>query len=146
MTPLITTARTWIGTPFHHQGRLKHIGCDCLGLVLGIAEELALQSEGTILHSLDNTAYSRAPNTTELIQKMERYLQKVEAGKWQAGDIALIHIAGNPQHLGIITDGIHGSYGILHAVYGKGVVEHGLTVSWRKRIYRVYRFSIEENQ
>jgi hypothetical protein len=35
----IAQARTWIGTPFHHQGRLKGVGCDCLGLIVGVAED-----------------------------------------------------------------------------------------------------------
>ena len=32
MNQIVTQARTWIGTPFHHQARLKGKGCDCLGL------------------------------------------------------------------------------------------------------------------
>ncbi len=26
----------WLGTPYRHQGRRKGVGCDCLGLVLGV--------------------------------------------------------------------------------------------------------------
>jgi cell wall-associated NlpC family hydrolase len=41
--PIVTQARGWIGTPFHHQARLKGIGCDCLGLCVGVALELELR-------------------------------------------------------------------------------------------------------
>ena len=29
-------ALTWVGTPYRHQGSRKGVGCDCLGLVLGV--------------------------------------------------------------------------------------------------------------
>ena len=40
---IVTQARTWIGTPFHHQARLKGKGCDCLGLIVGVVDELGLK-------------------------------------------------------------------------------------------------------
>ena len=33
-------AETWIGTPYRHQGAVKGVGCDCLGLIRGIWREL----------------------------------------------------------------------------------------------------------
>lgn len=35
-TRIIAEARAWIGTPYRHQGSLKGVGCDCLGLVCGV--------------------------------------------------------------------------------------------------------------
>ncbi len=35
---LIAEARTWIGTPWHHQAAVKGAGCDCIGFVRGVAE------------------------------------------------------------------------------------------------------------
>lgn len=37
---VLAIARTWIGTPYRHQGAVKGVGCDCLGLVRGIWREL----------------------------------------------------------------------------------------------------------
>ena len=34
---VVKEARTWIGTPFVHQGRTKGLACDCLGLMIGVA-------------------------------------------------------------------------------------------------------------
>jgi hypothetical protein len=33
---IVAEARSWIGTPYHHQASVKHVGCDCLGLVRGV--------------------------------------------------------------------------------------------------------------
>jgi NlpC/P60 family putative phage cell wall peptidase len=36
---VVDRARRWIGTPYVHQARRRGVGCDCLGLVLGVWEE-----------------------------------------------------------------------------------------------------------
>src|SRR3954449_10860627 len=33
---VVAEARSWIGTRYRHQGSLKGVGCDCLGLVRGV--------------------------------------------------------------------------------------------------------------
>jgi len=33
---IISCARSWIGTRFQHQARLRGVGADCWGLVLGV--------------------------------------------------------------------------------------------------------------
>ncbi len=35
-TRVVAEARLWLGTPYRHQGSLRGIGCDCLGLVRGV--------------------------------------------------------------------------------------------------------------
>lgn len=37
---VLAIAGSWIGTPYRHQGSVKGVGCDCLGLVRGIWREL----------------------------------------------------------------------------------------------------------
>lgn len=37
---VIAAARSWLGTPYHHQASRKGVGCDCLGLIRGIWREL----------------------------------------------------------------------------------------------------------
>ena len=32
----VAQARLWLGTPYRHQGSLRGIGCDCLGLLRGV--------------------------------------------------------------------------------------------------------------
>ena len=33
---VVAEVLTWLGTPYRHQGRQKGVGCDCIGLVLGV--------------------------------------------------------------------------------------------------------------
>lgn len=47
---IISEAKTWLGTDFHHQRRVKisinHCGgCDCIGLIIGVATALNLRSK-----------------------------------------------------------------------------------------------------
>lgn len=37
---IIAAARSWIGTTYQHQASLRHIGCDCLGLLRGVWREV----------------------------------------------------------------------------------------------------------
>ncbi len=37
---IVAAARGWIGTPYRHQGQVKGVGCDCLGLVRGVWRDL----------------------------------------------------------------------------------------------------------
>jgi NlpC/P60 family putative phage cell wall peptidase len=33
---IVAAARSWLGTPYHHQASVKGVGCDCLGLIRGL--------------------------------------------------------------------------------------------------------------
>jgi NlpC/P60 family putative phage cell wall peptidase len=37
---VVDVARSWIGTPYHHNASLKQVGCDCFGLIRGIYEDI----------------------------------------------------------------------------------------------------------
>ena len=37
---IVSAARRWIGTPFHHRASVHGVGCDCLGLVIGVWREV----------------------------------------------------------------------------------------------------------
>lgn len=146
MNEIVQTARGWLGTPFHHQARLKGKGCDCLGLFIGVAKELDIKSHvsdnsGNLIPiaSFDITTYSRQPNTAKLIGNLDTYLDHVDKINMAVGDIALIMLGKNPQHLGIITDYIGGGFGLLHSSNPEGVVEHRLDDRWFKSIYKLYR-------
>ena len=77
---IIATARTWLGTNFHHQGRIKNVGVDCIGLIIGVAAEL-----GVVLPDRQN--YARQPDESELQTALESHFKKCEL---QLGAIAQI--------------------------------------------------------
>ena len=39
---IVAKAREYVGTPFHHQARMKGVGVDCVGLLFGVGRDLGL--------------------------------------------------------------------------------------------------------
>lgn len=138
---IIEQARTWIGTPYHHQARLKGVGCDCLGLVVGVASELRLTDDaGKLLSSFDQTNYSTQPDGQLLTGKLQALLNEIPISQKAPGDLALFKIDGNPQHMGLLSDYEDG-LGVIHSYVSSGkVVEHRLDKKWEHRIVKVFRW------
>jgi hypothetical protein len=141
--PIVACARGWLGTRFHHQGRLKRTsahrgGVDCLGLLVGVAAELQLRgTQGVPLAQLDETDYSHHPDHRRLFALLARNL--THCAQALPGDVALFEIDGRAQHLGIITE-LGGECAIIHAYApARAVVEHALDGFWRERLKAVFR-------
>ena len=141
---IVACARSWIGTRFSHQGRLKKTdqhpgGVDCLGLLMGIARELDIKDIcGTPICQRDTRDYTRTPDTTRLHAALFDALKRKPIEEAEAGDIALLTIKGSPQHLGIIST-LDGSLSIIHAyAQARKVVEHTLDVYWRAQLIAVF--------
>lgn len=144
---IVACARGWLGTRFHHQGRLKKTrehagGVDCLGLLVGVAKELKLQDVNGLPLSLhDVFTYPHLPDVEKLQQSLCNCLELISIDQMCVGDVALIRISERPQHLAILTDFNNGP-GVIHAYApAKKVVEHALDAWWQERIYRAYRIA-----
>ncbi len=132
---LVAVARGWVGTPFHHQAAVKGVGCDCIGLIRGVAAELGL-SQGTF-DDKRYQGYSRTPNSRLLLRGLGESLTPVRGGIQVTlpGDILLFRIDAAPQHLAFKTD-----VGMLHAYASKRrVVEHMIDGDWRRRFHGAWR-------
>jgi hypothetical protein len=97
-----------IGTPFHHLGRVPHVGVDCVGLL-----HCSLTSIGERVPSLgiypDVPTWDRIhPRLGELCEHRDR----VEVGLFCA-----VRIGKRICHLGIVSD-----RGLVHTVRTYGVV------------------------
>lgn len=136
---IVATARSWLGTRFHHQGRLKKSennkgGVDCLGLLIGVSVELNLP-----FTEEDETNYSHSPDTKKLREKLAHSLQGISISEINSGDILLLNIDGQAQHLAIVSDMADG-LGIIHAYApARAVVEHPLDTWWREKIVVAFR-------
>ena len=145
---IVKEARSWLGTRFHHQGRVKTIenykgGCDCLGLLMGVARDLELCSPvtGEMLICYDQTDYSHFPDGVAFRAALKRYLKEIPLSDRKSGDIALFHFDKNPQHVAIISD-YQSNLGLIHCyAQARKVVEHRLDEAWKKRMVAVYRIS-----
>lgn len=72
---------TWLDTPFHHQGRCKGIGVDCIGLIVKAAE-----AQGVKLP--DETGYKRFEHGDKLVEKINLVANLVESeDDLQIGDV-----------------------------------------------------------
>ena len=122
---IVQAAREWIDTPFHHQARLKGVGVDCVGLVIGVARELDL-----VPHDLDVQGYPRTPDGTSLMATMRQHMTEIDRAVMQPGDVIVVSFDRDPQHLAILGDYRHGGLSIIHAAGKTGrVIETRLMFS-----------------
>lgn len=115
---VIAEACTWLGTPYHHQARLKGAGVDCAQILIAVYANTGMIDE------FDTGYY---PPDWMLHREEERYLGFVlerahEVPEPQPGDIVLYKFGRCFSHAGIVIDWpqiIH-SYRGLGVVYGEG--------------------------
>lgn len=134
-TGLVDAARSYIGTPFHHQGRAKGVGVDCVGLVVCAARDAGYTVR-------DVTNYPRDPDGASLERIVSGQLERVRLG-WEAGDVMLFWVArsGLPQHVGIFAHDVESERPVLiHAPIGRCVAEHRLTPRMLEKLHSVWRF------
>ncbi|MDF3047403.1 MAG: NlpC/P60 family phage cell wall peptidase [Candidatus Midichloriaceae bacterium] len=136
---IIFSARKWLGTPFKHQGRLIGVGCDCLGLIMGVAKECNLKTlTDQPLINLDRTNYHIIADGKSLEQILSTNLTKLHA--LELGALVLMEFDSNPSHLAIVSDNEYDSFNIIHAdMRSSMVVEHILNEDYLKRIKQIYK-------
>ena len=131
---VIAEARSWLGTPWHHQASVKGVGCDCIGFVRGVAERFL----GPISIELDYAPtwhlYRADPRMYEGFRALADEIGPAEA---DAADILLFGVGKGPAH--------HCAYvapegGLIHCYREAGrVVEHALSPDWRARVRHGFR-------
>ncbi|MDB2414178.1 C40 family peptidase [Rickettsiales bacterium] len=144
---IVAQARTWLGTHYHHQGRLKKStrgpgGVDCIGLIMGLIDELGIQDgEGNSLVAADETNYSMYPEQGRLVKSIQQHLREVPIEKMAVGDILLFKTFKDPQHVGLLTQYPGGGPGLIHCNSSAGmVVEQPFSMAWVKMLTHAYRF------
>lgn len=135
---IIAEARTWIGTPWRHQGRLKGVACDCCGVVIKVPAAL-----GIFPADFDVTGYGRLPDPAVMKQWLDALLDPVPVGGELAGDVlwlapkSVMRAGALPHHLAILT----ADDSIIHAIdMHRGVSEHRFDLLYRSLLAGVYRY------
>lgn len=126
---VLKVARTWINTPYRHQGRSRK-GVDCGGFLICLGRELGVD----LLEP--SVEYSMSPDP-QLILKglLDNCYLIPNINNRQPGDIIHFSFAGEPRHVGLSTD-----IGVIHSwAKPKKVVEHRIDPVWEKRIINIYR-------
>jgi cell wall-associated NlpC family hydrolase len=137
---VIQAARTYLGTPWKHQARVKGIGVDCIGLLVGAFREAGYSIA-------DVRDYGRCPNPRRFLHHLGAQFDRISGGDTESADpeawtfarqgdlLVFVFADGMPQHVGIATDN-----GVIHTYQTAGfVAEHALDGEWRARVHSVWR-------
>ena len=133
---IIAAARGWLGTPYQHQASLKHVGCDCLGLVRGVWRDT--QGEEPETAPAYSPDWAESGSAEFLAEAARRHLNEVPVHDFAAGDVLLFrwkpHLPA--KHAGIATTPAT----MVHAQDGARVSEVALSKWWQSRLAFAFRF------
>lgn len=132
---IVAEARSWIDTPFVHQGRRKAIGVDCVGVIIGVANALRISS-------FDTADYSASPNPETMGARLRENLDEIPFREVLPGDILWFRVTYAPQHLGIVSE-VAPELCMVHAYSRQPVtkcIEQPLGKMWTARIRGCFRY------
>ncbi|MGY6549258.1 MAG: peptidase [Roseinatronobacter sp.] len=127
--PIVTEARGWIGTPYHHRASLRGVGSDCLGLILGLWRTRF----GTDPEVLPDYSPSWAETGPEERLWMGLARHMIPADHPGDGQILLFRLQPRAlaKHLGVQCER---GRAFIHACPRAGVVRAPLSAPWARRI------------
>ena len=164
---IVTAARGWLGTPYHHQASVKGVGSDCLGLIRGIWRELyGPEPEAMPPYTPD---WGSATGSETLLAAACRHLVKLDdVSTARPGDVLVFRMRdeGVAKHAGILVRARGSRPGrhpearakraskdgraphhdaqlglrLVHAQEGLGVIEIELGRWWRRRAAAAFSF------
>lgn len=133
---IINLTKSWIGTPYHHQESVKQVGCDCLGLVRGVYEELYQKKTGPLKPYTKDWAEDTKQET--LIEAANEHLNPIKIDDRKPGDVLIFRFRKwmIAKHTAIqITPDT-----MIHAIEGAKVEEVHLNKWWQRHLAAVFRF------
>ena len=133
---IVAAARGWIGTPYRHQAALKGVGCDCLGLLMGVWREvMGALPEQPPPYTPD---WAEALGRETLAEAARRHMAEIAPGEARAGDVVLFRWRAHlpAKHVGILTARDR----MIHAQERAAVAEVALNAWWRRRMAYAFRF------
>ncbi|WP_209307981.1 NlpC/P60 family protein [Brevundimonas intermedia] len=139
----VAAARTWLGTPYRHQASVKGVGADCLGLVRGVWREVAGEEPEVLpAYSAD---WAETGGRETLLEAAGRWLRPVAVDEMRAGDVLLFRMSPGVavKHCAILSDIGGPELRMIHAYWGRAVVESWMGVWWRRRLVAAFRFPKE---
>jgi NlpC/P60 family putative phage cell wall peptidase len=133
---IVAEARSWIGTPYHHQASVKGFGCDCLGLVRGVWRALhGEEPEAIPPYSRD---WAEAGGRETLAEAAARHLRWSSPSCMLPGDVLIFALneRAPAKHCAILTEPDR----MVHSYERHAVAEVSLTPWWRRRLRFVFSF------
>ncbi len=133
---IVAVARSWIGTPYHHQASVKGVGADCLGFIRGIYSQVAGRpAERPPGYSRD---WGEVGSSEPLIAAARRHLVEVPMDARRPGDVLIFRLRAGfvAKHVALLASGET----MIHATEGDVVREVAFCGWWRRRLACVFRF------
>jgi len=128
-------ARTWVGTPFRHQARLKGVGVDCAGVVEHVGKTLGVVPNVKIM------PYKMSPNSKAMRAELCKFLDQITFSQVELGDVLWFRIDVEGQHLGVVT-GMEPMQ-MVHAFGREKVmkcIEQRVEGFWKQRLVGCFRY------
>lgn len=136
MSPIVAIARTWLGTPYHHQASVRGAGTDCIGLIRGIYRELyGRDAEAAPAYSRD---WAEATGEETLLAAARRHLVEIAPDVAVPGCVLVFRYRTRAvaKHAAILATPTT----MIHAIEGAPVSEVTLSPWWRRHLAGVFRF------
>jgi len=126
---ILSIANDWIDTPYQHQASVKGAGCDCLGLIRGIWRGLYGTEPITVPPYTPDWAEALGQET--LLEATKTCLTSISKDNAEPGDVLLFRMMANVpcKHIAILSAPDR----IIHAYWGRAVVESYLVPYWTRR-------------
>lgn len=133
---IVSVARAWIGTPYHHQASVRGAGADCLGLVRGVFRDVTgFEAERAPAYTRD---WGEAEGCETLLEAAGRHLAAVPVVERQPGDVLVFRLRAGAiaKHMAILAT----PQTMIHAMEGTAAAEVPFSNWWRRRLAGVFRF------
>lgn len=130
----LAAARSYKGTPFHHQGRQPGLALDCIGVAVCAARECGLEMKHDI-------GYPVLAFKDRITSPLSEYATEIELEDVRPGDLGIFRTPQSgktPHHVAVFCE--DGGASIVHACspsIGK-VIEEPLGV-WKKLLVSCWR-------
>ncbi|WP_313103133.1 NlpC/P60 family protein [Brevundimonas sp.] len=137
---VMAAARDWLGTPYRHQASVRGEGADCLGLVRGVWREvMGEEPENPPPYRPD---WAEVGGEETLLHAARRWLIEIAPEAARAGDVLLFRMsAGCPaKHCAILSADDGPEWKMIHAYWGRSVVESWMGPWWRRRLVAAFRW------
>lgn len=133
---IVAMARSWLGTPYHHQASVRGVGCDCLGLVRGVWREVFGGEPNIAMHY--SRDWAEASGIESMLDGASRHMTAISQAEVSPGDVVVFRLRAHTvaKHAAIIAS----ETTMIHAMEGGPVSEVALSSWWRRRIAGQFRF------
>jgi NlpC/P60 family putative phage cell wall peptidase len=134
----VEVARGWLGTPYRHQASEKGVGADCLGLVRGVWREVVGEEPETPPPYAADWAEVGGDET--LLAAARRRLVEKPVAAMRPGDVLLFRMSEGAavKHCAILSEVGEPEPRMIHAYWGRAVVESWMGPWWRRRLVAVF--------